>query len=78
MIWIKAVLVGLVAAVLATVLVPIAILAWELIPTIGAVGSDGIGFVLVGTEIVLPAIIGFAFGFWWSVRRSRIKRALAG
>ena len=72
MIWIKSVLIGLAAGVLAIVLVPIAMLAWTLITTIGAVGSGGIGFVLVGTEMVfLPAIIGFAFGFWWSARRAR-------
>ena len=76
---IKSVLVGLAVAILAMVLVPIAVLAWLHFVIIGA-GSGGIGAVSVGIidMVFLPAIVGFALGFWWTMRRERRKRRLSG
>jgi hypothetical protein len=75
MIWIKSTLVGLAGAVVATVLVVAATLAWMINVQIGE-GSGGIGAVSLGIiEIVfLPAFLGFALGFWLTVRRERRKR----
>lgn len=79
MIWIKSVLVGLAAAILAIVVVPIAMIAWMTNVHFGE-GSGGIGAVSAGIieMVFLPAIIGFALGFWWSIRRQRRKRRLSG
>jgi hypothetical protein len=80
MIWIKSVLVGLAGAILATVMVLIAVIVWMVGVNTGAVGSGGIGFVAVGIIpiVFLPAIVGFALGFWWTMRRERRKGALSG
>ena len=79
MIWIKAVLFGLAGAILATVAVLIAMIAWMVGVNVGAAGSGGIGFVAIGIIpiVLLPAIVGFALGFSWTMRRERKKRALS-
>ena len=79
MIWIKSVLVGFAVAILAIVLVPIAVFAWIHVAIIGE-GTGGIGAVSMGIieMVFLPAIAGFALGFWWTMRRERRNRRLSG
>jgi hypothetical protein len=82
LIWIKSVLVGLAVAILAimvgVVVVPMAVMAWMMNVHVGE-GTGGIGAVSFGSiELVfLPAIIGFALGFLWAMRRGRRKDALS-
>jgi hypothetical protein len=77
MIWFKSVLVGLSAAFLTIVVVLAGTTSW-FIETYDA--SGGLGGVSIGiSEIfLLPIVIAFALGFWWSMRRDRRKRALSG
>jgi hypothetical protein len=41
-------------------------------------GSGGIGFVSFGfgEVLLLPVILAFAVGFWWSVWRQRRRRSM--
>ena len=79
MIWIRSVLVGVAGAVLATVAVILATVAWMFNASVGE-GSGGIGAVSAGViEMVFsPAVIGFVFGFWLNIRRERRKRFVTG
>lgn len=78
MIWIKSVLVGMAAAFVTVIAVVAAIFAtasWHI--DVGE-GSGGIGFVSFGfgEVLLLPVIVAFAVGFWWSLGRQRRRRSL--
>ena len=73
---VKAIGVGLAAAVLSVLLyavVEIAVIAlslWWAQRT--STGGGGFGAVSAGMEVFLPAaVVGFAAGFWWQYRRAR-------
>jgi uncharacterized BrkB/YihY/UPF0761 family membrane protein len=77
-IWLKSALVGFAAALL-TIAAIVAIVAAKALWSVNFnEGSGGIGFVTVGIfdVTVLPVIIAFALGFWWTLRRDRRKRSL--
>jgi hypothetical protein len=72
MIWIKSMLVGFAAAFVTLVAVLVAMFASIDVPE-GVV----VAISIFSAQVVVPTIIGFAVGFWWSVRRARRKRALS-
>jgi hypothetical protein len=75
MMYATAVMMGIVAAILAVVLwigLTLGASFWWLD---SSAGSGGAGFIVMGQEIVLVAVVGFAVGCWWSVRRQRRRTA---
>ena len=75
MIWIKSVLSGLAAAI-------IAIIAIAIVTSISIISMSvggGIGAVSVGLFelLLLPFVLAFAVGFWWMFRRQRRRQSHA-
>jgi hypothetical protein len=80
MIWLRSLLVGIVAAIVTAVITVIA-LPLFLVATVKwwadfGEGAGGIGAFSYGAELVLPPTIAFVLGFWWSLRRGRAKRTV--
>jgi hypothetical protein len=80
MIWLKAVLTGVVGALLAAVLaivVTLIYVTWATrVWTWDGTGSGGIGFVsfgIVDAWVFLYLTMSFALAFWWSLRRQRSR-----
>jgi hypothetical protein len=69
--YLKAVVVGVGIGLLAVVLWVLAQILPLYLESAGA-GSGGIGAVAVSSgSALLVALVGFAMGFWWTVRRAR-------
>lgn len=81
MIWFKSLLIGLAAAIVtavaAAIALPVLMLQTAMWWADTGEGTGGIGVFFFGTELVLlPAIVAFALGVWWSIRRERRTRAV--
>lgn len=79
MIYVKAAAVGIVTGLLLAVLWTLAALLIPLsVVFLSSSGSGGLGAVSVGSgSTLLAAVVGFALGFAWWVRRSRRRRSPA-
>jgi ABC-type Fe3+ transport system permease subunit len=72
MIWFKSVFIGFAAAFVTLVAVLVVMFASIDVPE----GALVVSISILSVPVLLPTIIGFALGFWWSMRRARRKRAL--
>lgn len=74
MIWIKSALVGLASAFVTLMAVLLVMFASINVPD----GALVVSISILSAPVVVPTIIGFALGFWWSVRRQRSNRQMSG
>lgn len=70
MTYLKSALVGIVTALIAVIIVVLAMLRLWM-----AEGSGGIFIAFSEWQILLAALVGFAAGFWFMLRRSRARPA---
>ncbi len=71
MIYLKSVIAGVVASLLASVLLTAGTFAWLWFETRASEqGQGGIGAVSVGTPLELVVLVGFVAGFVWEFRRA--------
>ena len=68
--YVKATLVGIVTALLAVVVVVLAMLRFWL-----AEGSGTVFISINSWQSLTAAVVGFAAGFWMTLRRTRVRRA---
>ncbi len=74
MTYLKAIIVGVATALLAAVLLVVGMFVLPAWLSMAFSGSGGIGAVSVGsgaTALVLVLIVGFALGFFWTLRRRK-------
>jgi hypothetical protein len=71
MIWLKAVAGGFIGAIAAAVLAIVLAVSWSALSVPAGAGSGAIAVVVMGTQVLALLAIGFAAGFWWTLRRAR-------
>lgn len=78
MIYLKSILAGIVAVMIALMLVVASFTAWQY-SAMARTGSGGIGLILFDVDLVAVFLIGlavFAAGFYWQFRRASAKNSL--
>ncbi len=72
MTYLKAIVVGVATALLATVLLFVGMFVLPAWLSMAFSGSGGIGAVSIGSiSVALVLIVGFAVGFFWTIRRRK-------
>lgn len=74
--FLRAVMVGILAAVAASSLYVLVVVLWAMFPLLlsRSEGVSAVGFVIDGAMLVAVAVLAFAGGFYWRLRRDARAR----